>query len=55
MKSVILSDKAIREIILALRCMKRNTEKERAYLRKLIKKLGGSASPQQEDKGKQHA
>lgn len=39
MNAVILSDKAIRQIILALRCMNVNTEKERRYLRWLMKTL----------------
>lgn len=35
--AILLTTKAAREIILALRSMKRNTERERAYLLKLVK------------------
>lgn len=37
--AVLLTSKAVREIILALRSMHRNTESERAYLMKVVKRL----------------
>lgn len=46
MKAVILTDKAIRELILSLRISgpNRSLEKERDYARKLIAKLQGGKS-----------
>lgn len=41
MKAVVLTNKAIRELILALRCTRRSTEIQRVYIRKLIVKLEG--------------
>lgn len=39
MKALALTDKAIREILLALRCSRRSTRKDRDYLLKLIEKI----------------
>lgn len=41
MKVIVLTDKAIRELLLAIRGTRRSTEVKRAYLRKLKKKLEG--------------
>lgn len=41
MKSIILTDKAIRELVLVLRGARRQTEKERMYLKWLMAKLEG--------------
>ncbi len=40
-KAVILSDKAIRQIILALRAMRCNTQKELRYNQAVVKRIEG--------------